>query len=198
MAYTSCAADIAANIQENCSSPLVGGYTGRGFLIPLSYNPTFTYDAQNPRIITAITLQAGQKVCVIDNASMVTPLENSARQSDAEQGLRRYAKTVSFIIPKRGAGVAKDITEPLVDSAEGYVAVLEKKDRSGDGSFEMVGTMQGLKVNADGVAQSEFEREGGTLITMSCREAYSEVVLFDTDYATTKSYFDTFISTNAL
>ena len=42
MAYTSCAADIADNIAQDCASPIVPGYTGRGILINLSDAPTFT------------------------------------------------------------------------------------------------------------------------------------------------------------
>lgn len=195
MAYTSCAADIAANIQENCTNRLVGGYTGKGLLIPLSYNPAFTVDAQNPRIITAITLASGLKWCVIDNASMEQPFADSSMQSNAEQGLRRFTKNVHFLIPSRGAAVAKQIVEPLADSAEGYLVVLEKKDRSGDGSFEIVGYQQGLKVTADGISRNEYENSGSISVTMSCNEAYSEVVLFDTDYATTKALFDTYVGT---
>ena len=196
MAYTSCAADIAANIQENCSNRLVGGYTGKGLLIPLSYNPAFTVDAQNPRIITAITLASGQKWCVIDNASIEQPFTDSSMKSNAEQGLRRFTKNVHFLIPSRGAAVAKQIVEPLADSAEGYLVVLEKKDRSGDGSFEVVGYQQGLKVTADGISRNEYENSGSISVTMSCNEAFSEVVLFDTDYATTKALFDTYASTS--
>lgn len=193
MAYTSCAADIAANIMENCSNRLVGGYTGKGLLIPLSFNPAFTVDAQNPRIISAITLASGQKWCVIDNASMEQPFTDSSMQSNAEQGLRRFTKNVHFLIPSRGAAVAKQIVEPLADSAEGYLVVLEKKDRSGDGSFEVVGYQQGLKVTADGISRNEYENSGSISVTMSCNEAFSEVVLFDTDYATTKALFDTYV-----
>lgn len=196
MAYTSCAADIAANIQEDCSKRLVGGYTGKGLLVPLSYNPAFTVDAQNPRIITAITLASGQKWCVIDNASIEQPFTDSSMQSNAEQGLRRFTKNVHFLIPSRGAAVAKQIVEPLADSAEGYLVVLEKKDRSGDGSFEVVGYQQGLKVTADGISRNEYENSGSISVTMSCNEAFSEVVLFDTDYATTKALFDTYASTS--
>ena len=193
MAYTSCAADIAANIKENCTDRQVGGYTGRGLLIPLSYNPTFVEDASNPRIVTDITLEEGQKWCVIDNV-MENPFSDSSMQSDTEQGLRRYNKTVHFLIPSRGAQVAKEIVEPLADSAEGYLVVAEKMDRRGDGSFEIIGKMQGLKVNADGISRNEYENSGSISVTMSCREAYSEVVLFDTDYQTTKALFEEYVA----
>ena len=194
MAYTSCAADIAANIMEDCSNRLVGGYTGKGLLIPLSFNPAFTVDASNPRIISAITLASGQKWCVIDNASMEQPFTDSSMQSNAEQGLRRFTKNVHFLIPSRGAAVAKQIVEPLADSAEGYLVVLEKKDRSGDGSFEVVGFEQGLKANADGIVRNEYENGGCTIVTMSTNEVNYEYSFFDTDYATTLAAFEALLT----
>ena len=56
LAFTSCAGNIAANIAKDCDNPQVGGYTGRGLLIPLSNTLTFAVDASNPRIITGITM----------------------------------------------------------------------------------------------------------------------------------------------
>lgn len=196
MAYTSCAETIAANIKEDCSKRLAGGYTGRALLIPLSYNPTFVEDAQNPRIVAAVTLAEGQKWCVVDNVSVENPFTDSSMQSNADQGLRRYEKTVHFFIPSRGAQVAKEIVEPLADSAEGYLVIAEKMDRRGDGSFEIIGKMQGMKVKADGISRNEYENSGSISVTMSCREAYSEVVLFDTDYATTKALFETYVASS--
>ena len=73
----------------------------------------------------------------------------------------------------------------------GYLAVLEKKDRRGDGSFEIVGYCQGLTVNADGIVRNESENGGDIVVTMSCQEQYFEVTLFDTDYNTTKAAYET-------
>ena len=41
MAYTPCTSAVAANIVKNCTTPIVGGYTGRGILIPLDKSPNF-------------------------------------------------------------------------------------------------------------------------------------------------------------
>ena len=45
LAYASCAGSLAANIAKDCAHPMVGGYTGRGLLIPLTNTLTFAVDA---------------------------------------------------------------------------------------------------------------------------------------------------------
>lgn len=190
MTYASCAGSLAANIAKDCSKPMTSGYTGRGLLIPLSNTLTYAINATNPRIITSITMGASDKLAVIDNV-WPSAFDGTNTQSNADSGRTLYGKTFAFRIPLRGAGTSKDIVEPLVESPLGYLAVLEKKDRRGDGSFEIVGYCQGLTVNADGIVRNENENGGDIVVTMSCQEQYFEVTMFDTDYNTTKAAFDT-------
>lgn len=195
MAYTSCAATIADNIAKDCAKPLAGGYTGRGVLIDLAdAAPTFTVSGTNPRIITAITLAAGKKLSVIDNVFSPQPLTGSNSQSNTDDGMMKFRKTLVLSIPKRGAKASKEIVEPTFQSPLGYVAVLEKKDRNGDGSFEIIGYEQGLVANADGIVRNEYENGGCTMVTMSTNEVNFENVLYDTDYATTLSAFETLLT----
>ena len=194
MAYTSCAADIAANIAKDCANPLVSGFTGRGVLINLSDAPAFTISGTNPRIITAITLGVGVKVAVVDNAAITQPFTGTAVQSTDENGMVQYQKTAVINIPLRGAGVAKNIVEPLHSSALGFLLILEKKDKRGDGSYVVIGYEQGLKANADGVVRNEYENGGNVVATMSTVENFFEYVLYDTDYATTKAAFENLIA----
>lgn len=189
LAFTSCAGNIAANIAKDCDNPQVGGYTGRGLLIPLSNTLTFAVDAQNPRIITGIKMAQGDKLAVIDNV-WLSAFADSVTQSNGDAGRLQYDKTFSFRIPLRGAGVSKDIVEPLASAPLGYMAVLEKKDRRGDGSYEIVGYDQGLQVNPDGIMRNENENGGDIVVKMSCQEQYFETTFFDTDYATTKAAFE--------
>lgn len=194
MAIVSCATAVAKSIQPNCTNPITGGYTGRAILIPVG-EPTIaiTQSSSNPRIVEAIEKADSQ----VDMANIIgvsnlyiTPFENSNKASNGDNGVITFTKTISFHLPQRGAGIAKDIVEPLAKSALGYLCIAEKKDKVGDGSFEVIGLLQGLKVNADGVAQDEATSNGDTIITMSCVETWFEETFFDTDYATTKSAFD--------
>lgn len=194
MAYTSCAATLADNIAKNCAAPIAGGYTGRGILIDLADVASFTVSGTNPRIITAISLAAGKKVSVIDNAFSPQPLTGSNSQSNTDDGMMKHRKTLVLTIPKRGAGASKALVEPTYQSPLGYVAILEKKDRNGDGSFELVGYEQGLVANADGIVRNEYENGGCTVVTMSCNEVNFENVFYDTDYATTLAAFNSLMT----
>ena len=93
--------------------------------------------------------------------------------------------------------LTEDVVEPLMDNPLGYVAIIEKKDRVGDGSYEVVGKFQALHANADGITRNEHENGGDVSVVMSCKEQYFEVTFFDTDYATTKTAFEALISTYA-
>lgn len=194
MAYTSCAADIAANIAPDCANPLVSGYTGRAVLFPVGGGATFVADATNPRIITSITLPGSDKWIVLDNAQIITPLDGSTSQSNGDSGRFLFNKQLSFRVPLRGADTSKDIIEPLTQSATGWFAVVEKRDKVGDGSFEIIGMLQGLRPTADGIVRNESENGGDVAVTMTCQEAWFECDLFDTDYATTLAAFETFLA----
>lgn len=182
----SCYGEVMASISPDCSNPIVGGYTGRAVLIPVNAITAKTVSASNPRILETITADT---VIGLENA-VVTPFDGSSTASNADDGKMSFGKTLSFRIPLRGAGTAKDIIEPMAFSTAGYVAIVEKKDKVGDGSYEIIGLNQGLKVNADGVTRNENENGGDALITMSCVEGWFEAALFKTDYPTTKALFD--------
>lgn len=196
MAYTGCAADVAANIVPDCSNPIVGGYTGRAILFPLSKNPVFTADATNDHIMKAITIGVSDKWIAVDNANLTTPFDGSTEQSNGDTGRFLFTKTATLRIPDRGATIAKDIVEPLTQSALGFVGVFEMKDRKGEGSFKIVGMQQGLKPTADGIVRNESENGGDISVTMTCQEPWFEIDLFDTDYATTLALFETYFANN--
>ena len=189
MAYTPCTSAVAANIVKNCTTPIVGGYTGRGVLVPLDKAPTFSVSAANPRTITFIAMSVSNKFIAIDNV-FTDPFAGTTKASNGESGSIKHTKTFAFRIPQRGSDISRDIVEALEQSPLGFVAVLEKKDRVGNGSFEVIGYQDALKVNADGVTQDETANDGATNVVMSCSEPFFEVVLFDTTYATTLTAFE--------
>ena len=194
MAYASCAATISDNIAKDCDKPLVPGYTGRGVLIDLSGNPIITQSGTNPRTITAVSLGTGVKCAVIDNSFGGQPLNGTNVQSNTDDGMMKYRKTVVVQIPQRGSEISKAVVEPMSQNPLGYMAILEKKDRSGNGSFEVVGFEQGLTANEDGITRNEYENGGCTVATLSCNESMYEYAFFDTDYETTKAAFDALVA----
>ena len=193
MAYSPCTSAVAANIVKNCTTPIVGGYTGRGVLVPLDKAPTFSVSATNPRTITAIAMSVNNKFIAIDNV-FTDPFAGTTKASNGESGSIKHTKTFAFRIPQRGSDISRDIVEALENSPLGFIAVLEKKDRVGNGSFEVIGYQDALKVNADGVTQDETANDGATNVVMSCSEHFFEVVLFENSYASTLTAFEEMLS----
>lgn len=198
MAYISCISEVAANVALNCDKPQVGGYTGRAVLIPYTANPVLTQDTTNPRIINAIAIDSTAHVIMVDNV-MASPFDGSTKQSTAENGRPTFNKTFAFRIPLRGAVTSKEIVEPLLLSTQGYMCVAEKQDKAGHGSFEVIGALQPLRTNGDGIAQNEAENDGDITVTMSCTEAWYEAELFvngtsgKSDYQASKEAFEDLI-----
>lgn len=173
MAYTPCAANIAANIALDCAQPIAGGYTGRAVLIPYASAPTIVRDETNPRKVSSITLASGAKCVAVDNV-FADPFNGSNTQGSTDSGRGQFVKTFAFRIPLRGADVSRDIVEPLVSSAGGFIAVLEKNDKTPDGDYEVVGLLQPLKTDASTIARTESENGGDISAQMACTEQYFE------------------------
>lgn len=198
MAYTPCAASVAANIAIDCEAPIAAGFTGRAVLIPWEYAPTIVRDATNTRKIKSVTLASDQKFIAVDNV-FTAPFEGTNKALNADNGRRAYAKTYSFRVPTRGAEASKQIVEPLANSPLGFIAIVEKKDKVADGGYEVIGLDAPLYVNADGVSQDEAANGGDVVITMSCVESHFENTFIgsDSDYASAKEDFETMYLTNS-
>lgn len=195
MAYQSCAADLAANIALNCASPLVGGYTGRAVIVQYKDAPTIVQDATNPRKIRSITLGSGVKTIVVDNA-FVSPFDGSNTAGNADTGRTTYTKQLSMRIPLRGADTSKNIVEPLSSSAGGFLVVVEKKDKTADGAFEVIGFFNPMKATPDSISRNENENGGDIAVTLETNEPYFEVTLCaqtssTDDYEASKAIFET-------
>lgn len=188
-----CIGKIAGNIALNCEHPISGGYTGRGVYIPLEAKPVPTKDAQNPRIVSAIAIAENAHVVKIDNEG-ATPFTGSASTGTNENGRAQFVKTSQIMMPERGAAFAQNVLEPLVKSGRGGILILEKVDQVGDGSFEVIGLQNPAKVvDPTTVVRNEYENGAAWTATLQSTEDYAEVVLLDTDYATTLAKFETLL-----
>ena len=190
----SCISEIAGNIQINCDKPLEGGYTGRAVLIPMEAVPQLTRDANNPRIVTAISLATGKKAVLVDNEG-VTPFDGSSTTGNNDTGLVKFVKVIAVRMPERGADFALKVLEPLVKGGRGFIGVFEKVDNVGDGSFEIIGADSPMKVtDPTTVTRQETANGGAWLANLQSSEYYAETVLFDTDYATSLAKFEALLA----
>lgn len=202
MAYTPCSATVTKNIVDSCTTPNVGGYTGRAVLIAVG-DATFTQDSTNPRIVTGIALASGKKTIAVNNV-FAEPFTGSGTQGNVDSGRVLHTKNLALRIPSRGADTSKNLVEAMEQSALGYVAVLEKKNKVVDGGFEVVGLQQGLKIDPSTVSRDEAANGGDILATLTCAEPWFESDLQITaqsasapDYASTLAAFEELYTTNA-
>ena len=194
MAYTSCAAKIAASIQQNCERPLVGGYTGRAVIIPANdfARADVVVLATNPREILSIILPPDGSVMPysIDNVFQ-TPFSGSSTAGNADNGRNGYLKTLAVRVPMRGADVSKDVVEPLVKDAAGFVVIVEKRDKVGDGSFEVIGYQNSVRGDISSVTRDESANGGDWLVNLTAIESWAEVTLVgsaETYYSAKKEF----------
>lgn len=183
---TPCTVEIARGIALDCSNGLVAGFTGRAVYIPYSVNPTITKSGTDPRLITAVT---SSKVVGI-YTPFTTPFDGSNVAGNADSGRAMFTKSLQVLIPQHGADVSKELVEPLIKSLEGGMVIVERKDKSGYGSFVVYGSQDPMKADPTTFSRNEGENGGSASLTLMCTEDFEEVNFFDTDYATTKAAFD--------
>ena len=195
MAYVSCAAKIAESIQQNCNKPLVGGYTGRAVIMSATdfERAEVVRSATNPREILSIVLPPDGSVMAytIDNV-FAAPFTGSTTAGNNENGRNGYLKTLSVRVPMRGADVSKDVIEPLVKDPHGFVVIAEKRDKVGDGSYEIIGYQNALRGDIAGVTRDESANGGDWVVPLTTVESWAEVTMVGAgeNYATAKKNFD--------
>ena len=174
---------LAANIVRNCSRPLVGGYTGRALLIPADEweRAKLVTDAANPQKVRNIILPASAsvQVFVVENYG-ATPFTGSTTAGNNDSGVQKFSKTLTLRVPQRGADAARKIVQPLARGVCGYVAIIEKRDRVGDGSFEIVGMQQPLYGDAATITRDELSG-GAWSISLTTTEMWAEATLVGSD-----------------
>ena len=199
MVYTSCAAKLAASIQQDCNKPLVGGYTGRAVIMSAIdfERAEVVRSATNPREILSIVLPPDGSVLpyTIDNV-FAAPFTGSTTAGNNENGRNGYLKTLSVRVPMRGADVSRDVVEPLVKDPNGFVVIVEKRDKVSDGSYEVIGYQNALRGDIAGVTRDESANGGDWIVPLTTIEKWAEVTLVgaDEDYASAKMNFEFLMS----
>ena len=180
MAYTSCAAKIAASIQQDCNKPLAGGYTGRAVIMSVLdfERAEVVRSATNPRKILSIVLPPDGSVMAytVDNV-FSAPFTGSTTAGNNENGRNGYLKTVNVRVPMRGADTSMKVIEPLVKDPNGFVMMLEKRDKVGDGSYEIIGYQNALRGDIAGVTRDESANGGDWIVPLTTVEKWAEVTL---------------------
>lgn len=190
MAFTPCSS-LAGNIASDCTKPRIKGYESIGLIFRKKDVKSSIRDATNSRIIKNLTFPAAgtppvptKCVGIIYNPRQ-SPAHFNGTKTEFQLESNQFKKTVQFYYEGIGGQNSYNVVEPLKNLND-YVIILERKDKRGDGSYQVFGWESGLTATA----QVYDEETGYWLITMECEEPHSELTLFDTDYATTKTLFE--------
>ena len=188
-AFTPCLGVISANIDEDCDNPRVIGYEDTALIINRSDIDwtSVTYNSSNNRIVEGIALVSSKKPYVIFNPRLSNPSFNGTQTAlNADNG--HYTKTLQFYYKGIGGEAAMDVVEPLAKGE--YVVILQRKDHSGHGSFQIFGLQNGIYATE----QVQDETTGYWLMTMAIDEPFAEMEMFKSDYAATKTLFDALVA----
>jgi len=187
---TKCAAQVAANIAMNCANPITPGLEEIGLLFNRQDIIGYTESATEPRMKTAIQVRTGAKPYIIYNP-FTTPFDGTMVDANLEGLIPGYNKTLVFGVPMIGAKVSHDIVEPLLKNRSGFVAIIERKNKQGDGTFVIIGSETGAKCTVQTENFNDVATSGMTVCTLVEEKAqFKEVVLYDSDLTTTKTEFD--------
>jgi len=96
-----------------------------------------------------------------------TPWTDTSEEFDADT--QTYTKTVSFYAPRHGGAFATQFVEPLTKNQNGYVFILQRKDRyssQGDGAFVIFGLENGCICTEASMNYTETEGAGCMSFTM--------------------------------
>lgn len=195
MAYTPCSSSsVAANVQRDCDHPAFEGLKTTAIAVAKNDISAIVRGATqaNKNQITAITLKTGKKFFVIE-AGGETPFADTQQEFDATT--KRWNKTVTFITPKQGGQFASEVVEPLMTDPDGFVVIMQRKNNNGDPSYVVIGAEKGAVGSTDVLNYTDSATSGCDQIALVENAAPSaEIVLWDTDQATTDALFETYLA----
>ena len=190
MALEKCAAQVAANIAMSCENPIVPGFEEVGILINRQDIVEMPYVTTNARMKTAIQLKPSAKVSAIYNP-FTTPFGDTGVEANMEGLLPGWNKTVNFGVPAVGADNSMKVLEPILKNRSGFVVILERKNKVGDGTFLIIGSEKGAIAPSQTANFTDVATNGMYQCVLTEEKAnFAEVTLFDTNYETSKAEFE--------
>jgi len=194
--YTPCVNQmVSINAQKDCLQPAYAGMQMLGIGIALDDLVTWTRgsDLCTKNHVSSITFRrpslgqqnsgsgssgsgcntvgSGENGCCgpwfAIEAGGSTPWTDTSEEFDADT--QTYTKTVSFYAPRHGGAFATQFVEPLTKNQNGYVFILQRKDRyssQGDGAFVIFGLENGCICTEASMNYTETEGAGCMSFTM--------------------------------
>lgn len=126
-------------------------------------------------------------------AGGATPYADTAEEYDADSGT--FTKTLTFTAPRAGAEFSSEFIEPLLRNKNGWVVILQRKDKKGgDSAFPILGLDNGLIASEASLNYTDGESGGCYSFTLT--ETYApnaEIDLWWGNYHATQNEFNSYL-----
>lgn len=201
MAYTPCPnTQVGMNAVKDCFNPAIAGMLIQaiGFAYKDIVSITRGTTAETKNQVAAITLAATAKTFVVEAGGEV-PWADTTEEFDPASNA--FNKTVAFTAPEHGAGFSGNFIEPILKNKDGYVFILQRKDKNGDCAFPIIGLEKGA-VGVTGTLNYTDDPSAGCYV-LTLTEALAPSAEMDlyvaggadtTDYQATLEYFNTLVA----
>jgi len=126
-------------------------------------------------------------------AGGVTPYADTSEEYDADSGT--FTKTLTFTAPRAGAEFSSEFIEPLLRNKNGWVVILQRKDKKGgDSAFPILGLDNGLVASEASLNYTDGENGGCYSFTLTETYAPSaEMDLWWGNYHDTQNEFNSYL-----
>ena len=192
-----CEDKLSADIEKNCDTKPIGGMEVNVVLIPFGDidRTTSTLDATNDLLITSLSTLSGTQGYFVEGIKQAQGA--SFELVKKEDSFDAFKHTFSGVVLSPSVANKKSLSE--IASGSKYVAVVEKKWKGvdQDDAFEVLGWDAGLVISE--MTWNTKESDGIIKFVLSNEDGYEDPDmtrnLLETDYATTKTAFNTKFAT---
>lgn len=192
---------LAGCISADCANPIYTGIDSTAYIFNKSEISSFTVDAQNPNLITAITMaevSAGVTATGFKIQQFGKQPFTGTTTSMAEGNIsNKFNAEVHFTVPDNCPNAAS-IIDNLANGKFVVVLVNDYEGSDGKGKYQVFGSKKGLTATAiDGDKYSE-DTDGGWAVTLTEENTPMSAMFIrhETTPGTddTKSYLDSLVS----
>lgn len=185
MAFTPCTKSVTKNIAPDCANPRIKGWERTG--VGMKRNEIDFAGATIAAEGVSFSMLATKKTFAIYNKKQ-NPLPFNGTQVAANIDAEGWDKKIQFYYEGMGAD-ANAVMSALM--AEEFVIILERKDKTGTGSYVLFGYEVGLTLES-AVCDEET---GYWIVTMKTTEHDAEMNFgSDTNYVLNKPLFDALLA----
>lgn len=188
---------LAGCIGADCDNPIFAGMESKAWIFNKSEIASFTYDSQNPNVITDIVMkEISQGVNAVGYTITQlgkTPFTGTNTALVEGNAANKFTETFNFIVPDNSPAAAM-----LLDNiANGKFVVVAKNEYTGSdskGAFQVYGAKKGLVATAMERDAYGEDADGGWAVTLTSENTPNSALFFyKTDAATTETTLDALV-----